>query len=165
MRSFERAVDDIVFFNEGMGLIDPAYSPSSEQFYLRLKQMAGLLKEELDETVKAVEDKNNVEILDGACDIFVVLIGFMKVLENAGFRVNPAVDAVCDNNATKILVSREDAAKSVAYHAVKGVDAYVDTVTIYGETYYSVRRSADGKGLKPHNFKPVNLQEYVPTQH
>src|SRR5574338_777681 len=161
MRSLDSAVEEIVFFNQAMGLIDEAYSPVSEQFYLRLKQMAGLLKEELDETVKALDEKNNVEILDGACDLFVVLIGFMKVLKNAGFNVESALEDVCENNSTKIMDQREDAAKSVEAYAAKGVEAYVDTIEIFGDVFFSVRRVADKKGLKPYNFKPVDLTPYV----
>lgn len=109
--------------------------------------------EELQESITAFEQKNAIETLDGACDLFVTVAGFMQKLEAAGFDVEKALQLVCENNLSKYI----------AY----GKPLYYDkslTATLNTEHNLWVLRDSNQKIRKPVNFKSVDLSNLVPKE-
>lgn len=110
-----------------------------------------LFQEEYLETVQAFDDKDNVELLDGAVDMLIIAFGMIAKLEIAGFDVATAIDRVVANNSSKY--TRKD--EAVAYNA-----DYVSKLnTVYN---LIVVKNKDGKIMKPSNFVPVVLNDLVP---
>lgn len=162
---FQEMYDAVVKFNVMAKGIKPIYSPTSDEFYSRMAVQLKLLRDEVDETLEAIEDKDNPEILKEAVDVGVVWMGMMAILRAAGFQIQQGMEDVCDNNLSKIVDNLEDAEKSVAALDEQGVKAYIEEVFYFGETYYAIRRASDGKILKPYFFKKADVSEYVPKVH
>lgn len=156
---------DVSFFNLAAKGTEPVYSPEDQGTFDRLARQLALLQEEVGETSVAIQEKDKAEVLKEVLDVGVVWMGLLQILENAGYDIWGAARAVCDNNCSKIMDDEQDAVESVKKHAADGVEAFVDTSNVKGWEYYSVRRKADGKILKPYFFKKLDVSEYVPTTH
>lgn len=107
--------------------------------------------------------EQKVELLDGVCDQLVVVIGLIAKMEQLGYNVFGALNEVCDNNLqkfTKELI--------VAQYTQRHYEEELDTpcTIVYNEEHnlYGVRRLEDGKLLKTINYKPVNIEKYVPKE-
>lgn len=157
--------EQVIKFNVMAKGIDPIYSPTSKQFYERLKVQLKLLQDEVEEAVEAVENADNPEVLKEAIDVGVVWMGMMGILRAAGLNIQQGMEDVCENNLSKILDDEEEAKKSIAALEDQGVEAYIEEVFYMGETYYAVRRKSDSKILKPYNYKKVTLEHCVPVLH
>ena len=157
--------ESVIKFNIMAKSIAPLYSCRSEEFYTRLKQQLALVQEELNEALQSIENKDNPELIKELVDIGVVWMGAMGVMRSAGFQIQDAMEKVCENNLNKILDSKEEAEESIKALAEKGVEAYIEEVFYFGDTYYALRRKSDGKILKPYFFKKLDVSEYVPTTH
>lgn len=155
--------EQVIKFNVMAKGIDPIYSPVSKEFYDRLSVQLKLLRDEVDETLEAIENKDNPEILKETIDVGVVWMGMMGILRAAGFNIQQGMEDVCNNNLSKILSDEEEAKKSVEVLADQGVEAYVEEVFYMGETYYAVRRKSDSKILKPYDYKSVTLEHCIPV--
>lgn len=115
------------------------------------------IKEELEETYSAnFLGIDAVELLDGACDLFVTVSGLMQKLEAAGFNVEEALARVCENNLSK-LPDSYTAGKVGLSIIPEGAIAHA---TKYGRMVF--KRAIDGKVMKPTNFVPVNLEGLAP---
>lgn len=114
------------------------------------------IEEELQETNGAVGSLDSIELLDGACDLFVTVAGLMQKLEAAGFNVEKALARVCENNLSKF--PDPDTAMSVGVGIVP--DGAIATTTPYGRMVF--KRATDGKVMKPTNFVPVSLAGLTP---
>jgi len=156
---------DVSFFNLAAKGTEPVYSPEDQGTFGRLERQLALVLEEVSETAVALQDKDKAEILKEVLDVGVVWMGMLQILENAGYNVWGAARAVCDNNNSKIMDNVQDAVESVEKHFKDGVEAFVDTTKVGGVEYFSVRRKADGKILKPYFFKKLDVSEYVPKVH
>jgi rhamnose utilization protein RhaD (predicted bifunctional aldolase and dehydrogenase) len=110
-----------------------------------------LFQEEYLETVQAFDNKDNIELLDGAVDMLIIAFGMIAKLEVAGFDVATAIDRVVANNLSKF--TRKGGA--VAYNA----EYVAKTNEIYN---LIVVKNKDGKIMKPSNFVPVVLDDLVP---
>ena len=107
--------------------------------------------EELTETIEAFENNNAVELLDGACDLFVTVCGLMQQLHAAGFNVQEAQKRVDANNLSK-------------YPKVGTAIKYKPEHSYELNSKYQVYviKDAGGKIMKPLDFKPVQLSDLVP---
>lgn len=160
---FQEMYEAVVKFNVMAKGIKPIYSPISDEFYNRMAVQLKLLRDEVDETLEAIENKDNPEILKEAIDVGVVWMGMMAILRSAGFQIQRGMESVCDNNLSKIVDNLEDAEKSVAALDEQGVKAYIEEVFYFGETCYAIRRAPDGKILKPHTYKKITLEGCAPS--
>ncbi len=95
--------------------------------------------------------ENQIEILDGACDMFVTVAGLMQKLSAMGYSVEEALTRVCENNMSKFptVVKQDD--------LQKGWD-----VTYNTEHNVCVLKDENGKIRKPQNFVSVDLSDCVP---
>ena len=157
--------EDVIKFNVMAKGIATIYSPVSKQFYDRLKVQLKLLQEEVDETLEAIDNKDNPEILKEAIDVGVVWMGMMGILRAAGFNIQQGMEDVCNNNLSKILNSEEEAKQSIEALKNQGTEAYIEEVFYFGETYYALRRKGDNKILKPYNYRKITLEHCVPVIH
>jgi phosphoribosyl-ATP pyrophosphohydrolase len=138
--------DSVEVFNFVAGNLDKVDKKSIEA-------QLSFISEELDETWKATEDNDNVELLDGACDLFVTVAGLLTKLEIAGFDVDRALYRVCQNNLSK-FPKLEGAYKLCP-----------DGASITNKGSRAVfKRISDGKIMKPTNFVPVTLADLAPQQ-
>lgn len=138
--------------------------PTKQQL---LNQLA-LIKEELEETIEAVEMGDTVETIDGAADILYTLNGFNQMLNKAGYNVVGANLEVCENNLSKFIpASQEDCMKLID----DTINYYKATFDIdVGEFYNSeydvfvLKNLATSKIVKPLNYKSVSLKNYIPKE-
>lgn len=102
------------------------------------------------------ESPNAVEVLDAYCDLDYVISGSILThgLQNV---YNLAFTEVHENNMSKFCKSEEEAEKTAEDYDNKGVKCFIRQV---GE-YWVVKRSADGKVLKPNSYKAVNLNKFI----
>lgn len=126
-----------------------------------------LIWEEYTETIAAMDDgcsgypnidrrTAEIELLDGACDLFVVVVGLLQKLQNAGFNVQEALQRVTDNNLSKFPTSINPQDWNW-YESQKWTPVYNDS---YGKF---VLKDENGKSRKPINYCPVNIYDLVPT--
>ncbi len=110
--------------------------------------------EELCETIDAVEYGNDVEALDGCCDLFVTVAGLMQKLEACGFDVAGALKKVNENNLAKYVPY--DVRKDVMEFAPANTFPIIDDV----HNVIIFKDKETGKIKKPTNFVPVNLKGF-----
>ena len=111
---------------------------------------------ELDEAWAGYQEQDMVEVVDGACDLFVTVAGLMQRLEAAGVNIEKALARVNENNLSKFPtthVHENDA-------TLQPEDTDV-VFTDYGHVVY--KRKHDGKVMKPTNFVSVDITSCVPT--
>jgi hypothetical protein len=111
-----------------------------------------LIKEELAETITALHATgDSVELLDGACDVFVVTCGLLQAMEKAGFNVDEALRRVTKNNNDKFVPSLF-------------MSDYPSDYSFEDNEEYGVIVIKDNKGKirKPVGFEPVTLDDLVP---
>lgn len=106
--------------------------------------------EEFSEGVDGFENKDEIELLDSACDLFVTVAGLMQKLEAVGFDIDSALQRVNDNNLSKFPIDEHfprDPAHMVTYNS---------------EFQRWVIKDKNGKVRKPLNFVAVDLSDCVP---
>jgi phosphoribosyl-ATP pyrophosphohydrolase len=135
--------NDVEKFNEIAGNFDYVDFNS-------IDNQIGFIFEELSETITAVENKDDVELLYGACDLFVTVAGLLQKLESAGFKVEEAMKRVNKNNLSKFAKSP----KSAPEEAVMVIHHPEHNVYVF--------KNIDGKIIKPTNFVPVTLKDLAP---
>lgn len=111
--------------------------------------------EETEETYDAFQNNDAVELLDGACDMFVTVCGLLQRLEAAGFNVQKALARVNENNLSK-FPSEFDFQQNPDKQP-EGTEVHTSP---YGHVVF--KRHFDGKYMKPTDFRPVDLVSCVP---
>lgn len=125
-----------------------------------------LVFEEIVETIHAMDDGMSdypnsdkidaeIELLDGAADVFVVLMGLLQKLQNAGFDIEKALIRVCENNLSKFPKSIPPTEFNW-YEQQKWTPVYNDRYGCF------VLKDENGKSRKPIDFVPVTLADLVP---
>ena len=120
-----------------------------------------VLESEVKELKEGLDNKDYVEILDGAIDITVVIFGFIQILEKMNFDVEKAMERVAVNNLSKFVRDIQDAIKSRDKYMREGKSVHIEYDSIHN--LYGLKNDA-GKIRKPHNFVPVELSDFVPTK-
>lgn len=121
-----------------------------------------LLAEEANEAAEAAEYDNDIELLDGVVDTFVILAKLIDMLEKAGFDFVGACEAVMANNDLKIYDSYYLAVENKEkLEEVTDEEHWVETSVENGIPFYTVRKMS-GKIAKPVNFPKVGLEEFIP---
>jgi len=113
------------------------------------------IKEELDETFDAYHFENEVELLDGAVDLWVTVAGLLQKLEASGFNVAEAMHRVDVNNLSKFpSYDLSKGVEGIAVHQPPESQPYL--MTAYDVIVF---KNANGKIMKPTTFKPVDLSD------
>ena len=134
-----------------------------------LLQQCERIQEELNETIKAITESDELELLDGLVDMRVVLEGAVYL---SGLDADSAFEAVMDNNNEKYTTNLSFAERSVESlgddtHEIQEYkeltdpdeDGYQFNV---GLPTYSVHRLSDNKICKLLNHPKVDLSEFLP---
>lgn len=143
-----QAYGSIYKFNDISGNLT---NPDKEAIALQLD----LIQEEYIETVEAFDEDNQVEILDGACDMFVVVCGLLQKLEAQGYNVEEALARICENNMSK-------------FPSITGNKENVwppEFQSMFNKKYQVlVLKNKYGKIMKPTGFKPMDISDCVPGE-
>lgn len=122
-----------------------------------------LVHEEYEELKESWEDGNFTGVVDGACDLLWVTIGLLYAMN-----VDPAeaFETVSQSNYTKWAIDKDIAELSVKAYASKNIEAYVEECeSTTGSKYYLIKRTSDGKVLKPVSYLPPNWDKLVPPEY
>lgn len=131
----------------------------NEEAWMTLEQQAEQVLEEAQEMYDACVARNIVKVLDGQADVRFTNEGQEDLLKGLGICTElPYVD-VCDNNLTKFLTDKQQAAED-AWELYADEGGHVTEVEVDGITYYPIRDKS-GKLRKPSTFKGVELGKYI----
>lgn len=120
-----------------------------------IRNQLDFIEEEWIEAREAFTYGDAVELLDGACDLFVTVAGLLQKLELNGMKVEEALARVNDNNLDK-------------FPTIEEFDKNPDMCPPNGEpvatTFNRVvfKRDYDGKVMKPTTYTAVNIVDCVP---
>lgn len=160
MKSLVEFYNNVKEFNQKVG--NKFQEFDTLDWWRAMENQSNLMVEESNEGLEAAKINDSVESLDAVCDEFFVWAWKAAMLEKAGFDVQGALQAVCDNNATKHYDSYYLAVETKEMLEKKFEDeVFIETSVVNGVPFYSVKNSK-GKTLKPVNFKSVELKEFVP---
>lgn len=113
------------------------------------------IEEELEETIQAFVHGDAVEVLDGACDLFVTVAGLLQKLELNGMKVEEALARVNENNLSKFATVEE-----FDKHPDMCPPNAVPTEGAFNRVVF--KREYDGKVMKPTTYTAVNIVDCVP---
>lgn len=115
-----------------------------------------IIREEFNETVDAFfEDRDAVELVDGACDMFVTVAGLMQILEVSGVNIEKALARIIQNNLNK-FPSEFEFKENPSLQPEGTVVHY----SPYGHVVF--KDPLINKYKKPTNFVPVDIKSCVP---
>ncbi len=135
--------------------------PYTDEYWVKLKNQARCLKEEVDELVDAIEARDRFETVDAQADIQVVLDGFIFMSQHDH---DGAMQAVCENNDRKYRENPVDAsylASDIFNAGGCNDDLNIQVSEFNGKNYYSVHRNSDNKIMKSPNHPKVDLSPFV----
>ena len=139
-----------------------APSKDINELYKQIENQCTYLLEEVKETLKAAQEKDIVEVVDGICDVKYVASQLQTLVESIGVNFDGAFSKVCDNNDLKFTQSYQTASEWQDYHLENGKDNYISWVEYKGSVYYTVCDKHTNKTLKFENFPKVDLTPYIP---
>lgn len=145
IKIIEKAYSDVRLFNSLAGNLEKVTDES-------IDNQLSFIFEEFTETVDALEVGDRVELLDGACDLFVTVAGLLQKLEAQGYDVATALDRVNENNLSKFPKS------------ILPEDAQKHNVTFNEEYNRYVLKGENGKVKKPVDFCGVYLTDLIPSR-
>ena len=125
--------------------------PSKDRAILRVK----LLKEELAELEKALDEEDLVEVFDAFLDLQYVLTGAVHEF-GLGFAFKEGFEAVHESNMTKACPTKESLARTMNSYELKKKPVYFTENDNTG--LFNVYDSTTDKVLKSADYKPVNLK-------
>lgn len=150
--NIQQAYDDVKKFNSIAGNLTKHDNVSDTD---SVDCQLEFIREELNETMDGYAFQNSVELLDGACDLFVTVAGLLQKLEMNGFNVQEALKRVNDNNLSKFpKIAEYEANPEICPRSSEPLDAEDDRVVF--------KREYDGKVMKPTNFVAVDISDCVP---
>ena len=150
-KSIGKHWQSVKVFNECAGNLDTVDDISVDN-------QIGFIFSELEETITGFEARDAVELLDGACDLFVTVAGLMQKLEVAGFNVDEALARVNSNNLSKFLDAEKFSPFSVLSDLPLG-----HTVKLNRKHNLLVIKDENDKVRKPKTFVPVDVSDLAPT--
>lgn len=130
----------------------------------QIEDQCTYLLEEVKETMKAAQEGDIVECVDGVADIRYVASYLPTLLESLGVNFNDAFSEVCYNNSLKYTTSYVKACGWESYHTDLGKDVYISHVKYEDENYFTVCDSKTNKTLKYENFPKVDLTPFIPRE-
>lgn len=151
--NIQQAYDDVKKFNSIAGNLTK-YGVQGIN-HKKIDDQIEFIYEELAETSEASLYGNSVELLDGACDLFVTVAGLLQKLEVNGFNVQEALKRVNDNNLSKFP-------KIAEYEANPEICPPNGEPQIAEDDRVVFKREYDGKVMKPTNFVAVDIADCVP---
>jgi hypothetical protein len=158
-----QAYHNTYLFNKIAGNISNAKRSNPEEFKQMLLNQANLIQEELNEFIKALEDDNPIEQLDGASDCIVTVAGLMQILETR-YQAESALLEVSENNLTKFVQLRNKDIQNIVQLTCEKYKKEGNPVeVVYAEEYGCLVfvDEVTRKIKKPLGYKPVDLSSFV----
>lgn len=128
-----------------------------------LRNQLNLIKEELNETIEALENEDYVNVVDGFCDVMVTTLGLGQQLSNLKVDIYGAMQSTAVNNHSKFVYYDDDSdfviKKSVEKYMNEGVIILVEFNTDYNSF---ILKDTNNKIRKPYGFVSNNLSKFVP---
>ena len=116
-----------------------------------------LIREELDETYKALSEKNVTETFDGIGDIIVTLWQLFSVIGLNTEQLTEIVRIVTESNMSKACETQDEVEKTIASYKLSFDDVIVDDED---ETFMLIFRK-DGKLLKNYYYKTPDFKPFI----
>ena len=98
------------------------------------------------------------EIVKEALDVLVTVVGVLQKMQNRGYDIEAAAEAVALNNLSKYPKTHAEAMQSLQDLASQGVNAYVSFNPVYD--CYVIRDVDAGKVRKPSSYQKVNSSKF-----
>ena len=125
----------------------------------KIELSLSLIQEEFDEIKEAIKNKSKADLLDGVGDLFVVLHNLTNACGLTPEEIVKYQHLISQSNWSKFCESEEEAQATVLlYKEGMHPDKFGDKiVAIYEKvnSYYIVKRKADGKILKSLKYRSV----------
>ena len=141
-----KAYDQVREFNDIAGNLTNVTDDSVDN-------QIGFIFEELSETITGFEEGNRVEVLDGACDLFVTVAGLLQKLEAQGYNVAEALTRVNENNLSKFPAVGELFGQPIGC-----------TATLNEKYNRMVIKDGVGKVRKPSTYSGPYLTDLIPKR-
>lgn len=155
----DNSYSDILTFNAVAGNLYK--SNTVENLLMRIRRQLDLVQEELRETYTATEgDANYAGILDGCCDLMVVITGLQQILEANEFDVKGALKATNENNLSKFCRTPPQVYDTMDFYAHSGIECIAIQDDISGLT--AIKNKDTGKVLKRFGFKSNDVSSFIP---
>jgi predicted HAD superfamily Cof-like phosphohydrolase len=147
-------------FNSAFGLDIPRTpDPNLLENKSLVKLRIDLIEEEVQELKQALQEKNQLEVLDALADILYVVYGAGIAF---GMDLDKAFDLVHKSNMSKLCLSEQEAKETVEWYKKEYEEkrlSYDSPVYQYKQDLdkYVVFNKSSGKILKNKYYKPVDL--------
>ncbi|PRY38484.1 phosphoribosyl-ATP pyrophosphohydrolase [Spirosoma oryzae] len=151
----EQLLADVAAFRAAMGLPIGDKPRLPHQIDHRLH--VGLLQEELDELNQAAQSNDLVETFDGLLDLIYVACGTILDL-GLGELAQTGWNEVQRSNMSKTVTSEAEGVISQNGYYLKGITSELLPVG----NRWVLRRSSDGKVLKPYTYSAPDLATILP---
>ena len=141
-----------------------APSKDINELYKQIENQCTYLLEEVKETLKAAQEKNVVEVVDGICDVKYVASQLQTLIESTSVDFESSFSEVCYNNDLKFTDSYVKACSWESYQQTVGKDVYISKVDYNSKLYFTVCDAKTNKTLKFENFPKVDLTPFIPKE-
>ncbi len=153
LKHFEK---DVRQWNERCGNVVATKEMSLEETCAVVLPQAKVILEEAKELLKVCEEKNELELLDGAVDVLVTSLRLISLLGER-YDILAAAQEVMKNNHLKYTEHVEVVTHDPNWN-VEGTEVVCTEVD--GKEYLCLK-DVNGKVRKPHNLPKVGLSKYV----
>lgn len=130
----------------------------SVEYWTAIENQYQRIIEELQETYRAIKERDLVKMLDGGCDLDVTVSGY-NYLTGASYK--DAIKAVLDNNDLKTTTDKDLIAKTLE-ELYNNDEYHVHNEEQEGVVYYTILRNSDNKIMKLLDHPEVGLTGLVP---
>ena len=156
-----QAYCSIKIANEIPGTLDRAAIANKEEFKKILQDQIKIIQSELKETIDAIEQEDEIETLDGGCDLFVTAAGLLQIIETK-VQARLGLLDVCANNLTKFIsVFHPDKDKIIEDTIQKYKEKDITVKPVINQKYQAIAFiDENNKYKKPSIYKDVDLQQY-----
>lgn len=130
---------------------------------MALRKQINFVVDEAEELYNARYDNDEYgepegEIVKEALDVLVTVVGVLQKMQNRGYDIEAAAEAVGLNNLSKYPKTHEEAMQSLQDLASQGVNAYVSYNPVYD--CYVIRDVDAGKVRKPSSYQKVDNNNF-----
>jgi hypothetical protein len=147
-------------FIQSCNLFNKLAGKDNKATLLDLKQQLALISEELNETIRDLNAKNYVGLLDGYTDIAVTWAGLGMMLDSLGFNTKDALLDTANNNLTK-FVAKDDSEEIISTIGKYSEDGI--TTELNAEYGFYAFKDINNKVKKPFSFVSNDLTKHVPA--
>ena len=126
-----------------------------------LNLAVSLVKEEVQELLNAVENKDLTGIADGVCDSIWVII---RLAQECGLPVDELFEEVYRSNMTKVIEKNKIDTEQIIEHSIKNLieSGKANNVKVSKKGKYLILRNAEtNKILKPVTFSEPDLTKII----